>query len=113
MSKIIIALLQMVAYGNDQASNLAKGTASCRQASDLGADIVLFPEMWNIGYTFFDPSVPYAQETWQQQALDEESDFIVHFKTLAQELGIAIALTYLEKWPGAPRNTVSVIDRHP
>ena len=25
---------------------------------------------------------------------------------------MAIALTYLERWPGAPRNTVSLIDRH-
>lgn len=112
MSKIKIALLQMVACGNDQALNLAKGTKFCRRASDLGADIALFPEMWNIGYTFFDPSVLYARETWQEQELNEESDFIVHFKRLAQELGIAIALTYLEKWPGAPRNTVSVINRH-
>jgi predicted amidohydrolase len=25
---------------------------------------------------------------------------------------MAIALTYLEKWPGAPRNSMSIIDRH-
>src|SRR5205085_6307334 len=29
-----------------------------------------------------------------------------------RELNMAIALTYLERWPGAPRNAVSLIDRH-
>lgn len=45
----------MTACGNDQTANLAKGEAFCRQASRMGADIALFPEMWNIGYTPFGP----------------------------------------------------------
>ena len=36
----------------------------------------------------------------------------MHFRRLAHELNMAIALTYLEQWPMAPRNTVSLIDRH-
>ena len=32
-------------------------------------------------------------------------------KRLAQELGLAIAIAFLEKWDGAPRNSVSLIDR--
>ncbi|KKL07424.1 hypothetical protein LCGC14_2586200, partial [marine sediment metagenome] len=34
------------------------------------------------------------------------------FKELAKELRMAIALTYLERWDRAPRNSVSLIDRH-
>ena len=55
MSTITIALLQMTACGDDQDANLAKGETFCRQAREMGADIALFPEMWNVGYTFYDP----------------------------------------------------------
>lgn len=133
---VTIALLQMTSYGNDQDANLSKGETYCRRACDMGADIALFPEMWNIGYTpYFSeeqdacdlwrapslwqdgmmPSYPAlrdAREQWQAQAITRDSPFITHFRDLAKELHMAIAITYLEQWPGAPRNTVSLIDRH-
>ena len=112
MSLIKIALLQMPACGTDQDANQAKGEAFCRRASEMGADIALFPEMWNIGYTFFDSAEPDAHAAWQAQAISQDGEFVRHFKALAKELEMAIALTYLERWPGAPRNSVSLIDRH-
>ena len=78
----------------------------------MDADIALFPEMWNIGYTFYDPAQPNAGAVWQSQAVGQSDNFVQHFQVLAQELNMAIALTYLEKWDSAPRNTVSLIDRH-
>ncbi len=111
MSLLRVALLQMTACGNDQQANLVKGEAFCRQAKAMGADIALFPEMWNIGYTFYDPAEPGARETWRAQAVGREDAFVMHFRALAQELEMAIALTYLERWEGAPRNTLSLIDR--
>ncbi len=112
MSIIKVALLQMTPCDDDQEANLSKGDAFCRQASDMGADIALFPEMWNIGYTFFDSSQADSRAIWEAKAISQNDSFVQHFKTLAQELDIAIALTYLERWDGAPRNTVSLIDRH-
>ena len=112
MNSIKIALLQMTACGADQDANRAKGEVFCRQAREMGADIALFPEMWNIGYTFFDSAEPDAHAAWQAQAISQDGEFVRHFKALARELEMAIALTYLERWPGAPRNTVSLIDRH-
>ena len=109
---IRVALPQMTAHGTDQDANRAKGEAFCRQARGIGADIALFPEMWNIGYTFFDPAQPEARETWEAQAIGQKGDFVTHFRELARELGMAIALTYLERWDGPPRNSVSLIDRH-
>lgn len=41
-------------FENDQESNKLKGGRFCRQAKEDSADIALFPEMWNIGYTSFD-----------------------------------------------------------
>jgi predicted amidohydrolase len=107
-----VALLQMTACGTDQAANLTKGEAFCRQAAALGADVALFPEMWNVGYALPDPKQPGEVADWAAQAIARDSAFVMHFQALAQELGMAIALTYLERWPGLPRNVASLMDRH-
>jgi len=78
----------------------------------MGADIALFPEMWSVGMTFYDPKREGDRERWQALAITRDDPFIIHFQHLARELNMAIALTYLEKWNGAPRNSVSLIDRH-
>ena len=109
---IKIALLQMSSHKFDQEANLNKGEVFCRKAKTMGADIALFPEMWNVGYTFFDPAQPGGVEAWAAQAVSPEDQYVRHFTGLAHKLDMAIALTYLEKWPGGPRNSVSLIDRH-
>ncbi len=124
MSALQVALLQATSCGADQAANLAKGDALCRRARALGADVALFPEMWNIGYTPYpgcpdsfsqmgaeDPDQQRARAAWQAQAIGPDDPFALHFRRLARELRMAIALTYLERWPGAPRDTVVLIDR--
>jgi predicted amidohydrolase len=83
---------------------LEKGLKYCKLAKDLGADLALFPEMWNMGYDF-------TVTNWQDESIDINSDFIKRFQEEAKALNMAIAVTYLEKWPGLPRNTVSIIDR--
>jgi predicted amidohydrolase len=111
MTLLKIALLQMTSCGMDRAANQAKGTEFVRQAHALEADIALFPEMWSIGYTDC-PSDPAREDHWKAQAIRAGSDYVQHFRQLAEELDMAIAITYLEQWQGAPRNTVSLIDRH-
>jgi predicted amidohydrolase len=111
MGQLKIALLQMTSCGADQDGNLAKGEAFCRQAHAMGADISLFPEMWNIGYTAC-PQDQSGREKWQAQGVSRDGKFVAHFRALAKELNMAIAITYLERWPDAPRNSVSLIDRH-
>lgn len=111
MGTIKVALLQMTGCGDDRDANLAKGELFCRRARAMGADIVLFPEMWSVGMTFYDPRQEGAHERWQEQAISRDDSFITHFRNLARELKMAIALSYLEKWDGAPRNSVSLIDR--
>ncbi len=107
-----IALLQLTSCGTDQTASLTKGEDFCRRAKAQDADLALFPEMWNIGYTFFNPNEAGAHERWAAQAIDRDSPWVRHFQQLAQELEMAIALTYLERWSEAPRNVVSLIDRH-
>ncbi len=112
MGMIKIALLQMTGCGADKNSNQAKGDAFCRRARDLGADIALFPEMWSVGMTFYNPKREGDRERWQAQAISRDDPFLAHFRRLARELKMAIAMTYLEKWDGGPRDSVSLIDRH-
>lgn len=112
MKKIKVALLQMTGCGNDKEANQAKGEIFCRRAHALEADIALFPEMWSVGMTFFDPKEEGERKHWESLAINQNGTFITHFRNLAKELNMAIALTYLEKWNGKPRNSVSLIDRH-
>lgn len=120
---INIALLQMTSCGSDQQSNLEKGDRYCRKAQEAGADIALFPEMWSIGYTPFHQDILqhdyksehaniYAEDIkkWQAQAISIDSPFVQHFRKLAKELCMAIAITYLEKHKTGARNAVSLID---
>lgn len=104
-------MLQMTGCGNDINANQEKGEIFCRRAREMNADIALFPEMWSIGMTFFDPNSEGERERWQSQAIKQDDTFITHFRNLAKELNMAIALTYLEKWENKPRNSVSLIDR--
>ena len=110
MKPFRVALLQMTAVGDDQDANLAKGEEFCRKARGLDADLALFPEMWNIGYS---PAPPDAdgRRHWARQALSLDGLFVEHFRSLASELDMAIALTFLERWEPAPRNSVALIDR--
>jgi N-carbamoylputrescine amidase len=112
MTHLKVALLQMTGCGSDQTANLEKGEVFCRRAAQQGADIALFPEMWNIGYQSYDEAVEGSQESWIDQSIGRDSDFIRHHRSLARELEMALAVTYLETWPGGPRNSVSLIDRH-
>jgi len=112
MDIIRVALLQLAACGDDQAANLSRGELFCRQAREMSADIALFPEMWSIGYARHDPHKPDERRLWQAKATGSNGPFVNHFRELARRLGMAIAITYLEEWPGAPRDSVSIIDRH-
>jgi predicted amidohydrolase len=58
-----------------------------------------------------DPVLTEARHEWTARAVGPDDAYVIRFRDLARELEMAIAPTYLERWPGAPRNTVSIIDR--
>jgi predicted amidohydrolase len=111
MPVLKIALLQLAPSPGDLAANLRKGEQACRRAASMGADVALFPEMWSIGYQAFDPEKPGEREAWLSLAVGRDEPFVQHFRRLARELALAIGITYLERWPGAPRNTFTLFDR--
>ena len=103
-----IALLQVVGADNDLDFNLERGLRACREAKAVGADLALFPEMWSINY-----ELGWVREVdWRPGAIERDGDWLNRFRALAAELEMAIGITYLEAWPGKPRNSLTVIDRH-
>ncbi len=105
MISLKIALLQLLP-GQDAKENLQKGIAACRDAKAMGADIALFPEMWSVGYT-----IPEDIEQLKNTAISADSAFVRTFGALAQELDMAIGITFLEAWEPLPRNTLCLFDR--
>ncbi len=112
MASVVVALLQMFPDTDNQSANMEKAVAFCRRAAAMGTDIALMPEMWNVGYTKFEGDAPETRTAWQSQAVPRDGEYVKRFAALAKELDMAIAVTYLEKWDGMPRNSVSLIDRH-
>lgn len=105
MDKLKIAFLQLLPEKtvND---NMKKGITACKKAKEMGADIILFPEMWNCGY-----NIPEDISELKAMAVSSEGEFVRAFKNLAAELETAIAVTYLESSEPIPRNTVSLFDK--
>jgi predicted amidohydrolase len=107
--KFTVALLQIAPHGNDQCRNLEKGLKRCREAKSMGADLAVFPELWNIGSTRY-PLSATGRESWTASAIDQRSDFFLSYAALARELRMNIALTYLEAHSPKPRSSVSIIN---
>jgi len=104
-----ISMLQIRALGN-QEHNAVKGLEACRKAKALGADLAVFPELWNIGMAQV-PVDPEERQRWIKRGIGHDSDFVKRFAGLARELDLNIAITYLERYEPLPRNTVSILNK--
>lgn len=118
MKSLKVGLIQHKAVENNINMNLELGLKYIGEAKKLGADIVLFPEMWSNGYeppydeafdNPFDESYENERQKWFAEAVDEESSYIKSFKKIARELEIGIVITYLSKGSTNPQNTALVI----
>ncbi|MCP4178898.1 MAG: carbon-nitrogen hydrolase family protein [bacterium] len=127
MSKVNIALLQMSPLKHNIEGNKLIADKYCREAAKAGADIIVFPELFSIGYVS-SKDLPNPFEVWHNTAfngqkpdydmvqryvnlaIEDTHEYVIHFKNLARELGVAIAVTYLSKGKKYPRNTVNLFD---
>ena len=101
-----IAFFQLLP-GKTQEENLEKGLQACREAKKQGADIALFPEIWNIGY-----DIDQEPDMLRKLAVSVDSPFVTAFQKLAKELQMAIGITFLESYHPAPRNTICLFDMY-
>lgn len=105
MKNLNVALLQLMPEETID-GNLQKGLKYCIEAKRMGADIALFPEMWNIGY-----NISINIEELINSSVSADSLFVNSFGNLAKELNMAIGITFLEKHNSLPRNTLCIFDR--
>lgn len=112
MGRMRVALIQQLAAGVDPAENLRRAERFCREARSRDADIAVLPEMWAIGYSGYEPGDDAAFRRWQDQAVRPDGVFVSRLQAVARELDLAIVATYLQSWPGYPRNAATLIDRH-
>ena len=113
-----IALLQLNPTETME-NNMLKGIEYCKKAKEIGADIAVFPEMWNTGYEMLfegdlkdqDSISKEKIDKWNSKAIKDDNEFIIQYIKLAKELEIAVAITYLEKTEQKPKNTVIIIDK--
>jgi predicted amidohydrolase len=110
MSRLCVALLQLLSPGLDPGRALLDGEAACRRAAAMGADVALFPEMWQIGYALH-ATGPGVLADQLGLATTPDGPFVSHFQNLAHELQMAIVITYLESANPGPRNAATLIDR--
>lgn len=103
-----VAILQLNATKSCNCS-LTKGIKACETAKRLGADIAVFPEMWNIGYDL--PNNEEDISIWLKKSISEDSEYLAKFEALAKKLNMAIAITFLEKTDNLPKNSVIIYDR--
>ncbi len=107
-----VAMLQLEPHrpGDGLEEAYSRAESACREAARRGADIAVMPEMWSIGYQGY-VGGDEAKRQWQERAIPRSHPWVSRFSTLARELEMAIAVTYLERWKGAPRNSVTLFDR--
>jgi predicted amidohydrolase len=95
-------MVQHRARRHDAAANQARGVELCRQAARDGADLVVFPELWQTGYVPPAPAVDAAPvDAWLEP-----------FRAEARTLAVAVVVTYLEPAPSGLRNAAAIIDSH-
>lgn len=104
MKSFKVALLQLLPQ-NSLEKNLQKGLEYCEKAKLMGADIALFPEMWSVGYNIL------TDKALIDSAVSAHSEFVSAFGKKAEELEMAIGITFLESYEPMPRNTLCVFDR--
>lgn len=101
-----IALLQLLP-GKDPDEQLKIGIQACRKAKEIGADIALFPEMWNTGYV-----IPQDEKELKTKAISDKDAFIGSFRRIAQKLKMAVGITFLEQNEPKPLNSIILFDRN-
>lgn len=104
--KLRTALLQLMPE-NSLSKQFEKGKTACEKAKSFGADIALFPEMWSCGYM-----IPQNKKELEKLSVSSESEFIKKFGKLAENLDMAVGITFLESCKPAPRNSMILFDRH-
>lgn len=120
MSAFKVALVQKSAAPNQKQENHRRMLQFIEEAAAMGADLVLFPEMWSNGYAppfseAFDeplhPAFEQERKQWYADAVEMDSEYVKDLQSAAVRCKIGICGTFLAANHGEFQNTAIVIDR--
>ena len=104
MRKVNVAAVQM-ACGRDVEDNILKADKAVREAAEMGANIVLLPELFERQYFCQERRYDY----YRFAKSVNENEAVGHFSELAKKLGIVIPVSFYEKDGNVMYNSVAVI----
>ncbi|MDY0812010.1 carbon-nitrogen hydrolase family protein [Kitasatospora purpeofusca] len=104
-----LALVQSAASPGDPQENLRRGLALCEEAKAGGADLVVFPELWQTGYAPC-PGDAAGGQRWHDQATSVDGPWLGAFRAAARRLRLAVVTTFVEAHSTGPGNAAAVID---
>lgn len=110
MTKLFrVALVQKPAVPHDTEKNLKLALSHCREAKKMGADLVLFPEMWSMAY-----ARPASLEKddiaiWHEDAVEKTSSYVTSLQNIAKELQMGVVATCMSAGDPLPQNTAYLI----
>ena len=116
---LTIALLQMSPTASEL-GNEEKAVTMITEAASQGAEIIVMPELFQLGYCSLAPNFDTNNVTelyqWTDRACRNgiENKFVARFVALAKKLNVAIQVSFLRSSidGGPPENAVALIDRH-
>lgn len=120
MTSLKVALVQKSAAPNQRKENHRRMLQFIQEATAMGADLVLFPEMWSNGYAppfpeAFDeplhPNFEQERQAWFADAVEIDSDDVKEVQNAAVQSHIGVCATFLCRHEGKFQNTAVLIDR--
>ena len=105
MRQVTIATIQMKCSISVK-ENLVKAENMVREAAELGANVILLPELFERPYFCQERRYEY----YEFAKSIEENDAIRHFLPIAKELSVVLPISFYEKAGNRLYNSIAVID---
>ncbi len=101
-----LALAQILAVDEDRTQNLNLQIKAIANAKEAGADFILFPEMFDIGYT----QPEGLQDKWRNLAISQNHPYINALKSAFAQYNIWGTINYMQVGNLYPRNSMLVVN---